>query len=347
MTDDLPLPLVPADVDLRDLDGFMLNVERLLASELWALTASQPEAFRAAVGLWARAWKQVPGASLPSDETTLAAFAGMPLARLKRQWALVMRGFVLCNDGRYYHRVLAPEAVRAWERKKAFRLKREADQQRLKRWRSERKVSGPEWENLREEVFTRDGYRCTKCPATDDLHCDHIIALSRGGTNDVTNLTTLCGACHSHKTANDKRRDRHIGSDGELSGEMHFTEGRSSDDMHFVAEGQGQGQGQEDSFSEPIGSAGLRAVDPAKRVFDLGKEWLGRYGFKPSKAGGLITQWRREVSNDAELMTMLLDAGSAERSDPIAYMGGCIRARKGRGDILAETDDLYRRLGVQ
>src|SRR5208283_1716463 len=70
----LPKPLVPPDLDLRNLHGFMLDAERLMASELWALSTG--EEFKAAVGLWCRAWKQIPAGSLPNDEKILAAFSG-------------------------------------------------------------------------------------------------------------------------------------------------------------------------------------------------------------------------------------------------------------------------------
>lgn len=130
-----PAPFVSADIDVRDLDGFMLNVERLLASELWALTRNSPEAFRGAAGLWCRAWKQVPAGSLPDDDQILAAFADMPLARFKKMRALVMRGFVLCSDGRFYHKVLCEDVMRAAERKAEYAAEREADRERLRNWR--------------------------------------------------------------------------------------------------------------------------------------------------------------------------------------------------------------------
>src|SRR5690349_18176721 len=103
-------PITTTDMDLRDLDGFMLNVERLLASELWALTKKRPEAFRGAVGLWARAWKQLPPASLPDNEEVLASYADMSLAAFRKHRDLVMRNFELCSDGRFYHTKLAEEA---------------------------------------------------------------------------------------------------------------------------------------------------------------------------------------------------------------------------------------------
>ena len=134
---DLPAPLVPADVDCTDLDGFMLNAERLMASELVAL--SSHEVIGAALLLWCRAWKQRPAASLPDDEKVIAAFARMPLARFRKLRGEVLRGFVLCSDGRLYHRVLASEAVHAYERKIAFQRKREADAERLRNWRSSKR----------------------------------------------------------------------------------------------------------------------------------------------------------------------------------------------------------------
>lgn len=136
MAQELPEPLVPADVDLRDMDGFMLNVERLFASELWALSTG--EEFKAAVGLWGRAWKQVPAASLPNDDRVLAAFAGVALSRWKKVRAMAIHGFIECSDGRLYHRVLSEDALRAWGLKLERRTSREADKRRLKRWREDR-----------------------------------------------------------------------------------------------------------------------------------------------------------------------------------------------------------------
>lgn len=133
-TTELPAPLTPDDCNCTDLDGFMLNVERLMASELVAL--STHETIGAALLLWCRAWKQTPAASLPDDDRTNAAFARLPLTRFKKIKDEVMRGFVKCSDGRLYHRTLASEAGRAFERKQAFRKKRETDAERLRKWRN-------------------------------------------------------------------------------------------------------------------------------------------------------------------------------------------------------------------
>ncbi len=55
----------------------------------------------------------------------------------------------------------------------------------------------------RHAVFARDNYRCQICGATVDdgakLHVDHILPVSKGGTNDITNLQILCEKCNLGK----------------------------------------------------------------------------------------------------------------------------------------------------
>lgn len=105
-------PLTNASHDISGLDGFILNAERLMASELWALSTG--DEFKAAVALWCRAWKQIPAGSLPNDEKVLAAFSGAG-----KNWRKVrdvaLRGFILCSDGRLYHPFLCEDVIRASE----------------------------------------------------------------------------------------------------------------------------------------------------------------------------------------------------------------------------------------
>lgn len=51
------------------------------------------------------------------------------------------------------------------------------------------------------QVFARDNYSCTACGAADDLSVDHIQPVSKGGTNEMSNLQTLCRSCNSAKGA--------------------------------------------------------------------------------------------------------------------------------------------------
>ena len=56
---------------------------------------------------------------------------------------------------------------------------------------------------LRHEVFKRDGYRCVECGASNKettLHVDHILPVSQGGTNEISNLQTLCQKCNLAKS---------------------------------------------------------------------------------------------------------------------------------------------------
>ncbi len=55
-------------------------------------------------------------------------------------------------------------------------------------------------------LFARDGYRCQFCGWSPNqlrhrecLTRDHLIPLSRGGTNDWTNVTTACSSCNTRK----------------------------------------------------------------------------------------------------------------------------------------------------
>ena len=55
----------------------------------------------------------------------------------------------------------------------------------------------------RVQVFSRDGYRCRFCGAkpseTVTLHVDHAIPRSKGGSNAMSNLQTLCCHCNAGK----------------------------------------------------------------------------------------------------------------------------------------------------
>ena len=57
--------------------------------------------------------------------------------------------------------------------------------------------------SIRHEVFKRDGYKCCECSKTKEetsLEIDHIIPISRGGTDELENLQTLCTACNLAKS---------------------------------------------------------------------------------------------------------------------------------------------------
>lgn len=67
---------------------------------------------------------------------------------------------------------------------------------------------------VRNYVFQRDKFQCQSCGKTyqqTKLSIDHIIPLSRGGSNDISNLQTLCLTCNKRKTNKiDYRFNRHF-----------------------------------------------------------------------------------------------------------------------------------------
>lgn len=62
-------------------------------------------------------------------------------------------------------------------------------------------------------VFIRDKFTCQRCghhqvlkdrpwlPDFSELHCDHILPISRGGLTELTNLQILCAKCNLEKGA--------------------------------------------------------------------------------------------------------------------------------------------------
>ena len=130
-------PLVPPEVDLKGLGGFIMDINRLLASEL--MVVGTAEGKWAAFMLWCRSWQQSPPGSLPNDEKILAAFSGAG-GRWKHVRETAMRGFIVCTDGRLYHPVVCEQVMRAWKGRKSYLN----DQDRLRKWREKQRGNGDE-----------------------------------------------------------------------------------------------------------------------------------------------------------------------------------------------------------
>lgn len=71
------------------------------------------------------------------------------------------------------------------------------------------RIRGDSWMALRLKVLQRDGYTCQCCGIVrKDNEVDHRTPLEQGGTNDMSNLQTLCGGpdgCHTRKTKAEAR----------------------------------------------------------------------------------------------------------------------------------------------
>ena len=75
------------------------------------------------------------------------------------------------------------------------------------------------WDEIRRNVYKRDDYTCQRCGekggpyGNEVLNCAHIISKSKGGTDDYSNLETVCEECHieehPHMLNNPVIRKRH------------------------------------------------------------------------------------------------------------------------------------------
>ncbi|EIV7688879.1 TPA: HNH endonuclease [Salmonella enterica] len=73
-----------------------------------------------------------------------------------------------------------------------------------------RKIYGTEWRKRRVIALRRDRGLCVLCladgravPATD---VDHIVAVEHGGTDELSNLQSLCTPCHCSKMARERQQ---------------------------------------------------------------------------------------------------------------------------------------------
>jgi HNH endonuclease len=56
-------------------------------------------------------------------------------------------------------------------------------------------------ERVRHEVWRRDQGRCVDCGSRERLEFDHIIPISKGGSNTARNIELRCEACNRRKSA--------------------------------------------------------------------------------------------------------------------------------------------------
>jgi len=62
------------------------------------------------------------------------------------------------------------------------------------------RLSALEWSEIRAIVFERDNFTCSYCGERGGkLECDHVHPLSKGGSNELDNLTTACFKCNRSK----------------------------------------------------------------------------------------------------------------------------------------------------
>lgn len=116
----------------------------------------------------------------------------------RRTWWMFRGRFFWEDDG------LAPAEVMALvherERRRRRRIDRAMDMMLANDTaRGPRREAPPE--DVRREVFRRDGGRCTRCGSDELLQFDHIIPVALGGAPTPANLQLLCAPCNRDKGA--------------------------------------------------------------------------------------------------------------------------------------------------
>lgn len=177
MTDALPVPPVPPEVDLRDFGFMPVDVVRVRDSQLNA--EQSPAENWAAFLLWCASWHQVPAGSIPDSDVWQATQAGYARrGKIDPEWHDVRdgarRGYVTCNDGRLYHPVVCEKVLEAWESKMArhartaaataarLAKKQEDEDAQSKRRRGSRTSRATSGEPSRESPRERDVHQGTE-----------------------------------------------------------------------------------------------------------------------------------------------------------------------------------------
>lgn len=94
-------------------------------------------------------------------------------------------------ERREYHRAYASE----WAKKNPLRARINGHSYRARRRKATGHYTEAEWIAL----CGWFGNVCLKCGSCDRISIDHVVPLSQGGSNDITNLQPLCFACNSGK----------------------------------------------------------------------------------------------------------------------------------------------------
>jgi hypothetical protein len=77
---------------------------------------------------------------------------------------------------------------------------RASARERTRRYRERLGAGASEWTVICSQVYERDGRVCAYCGDVDGPHqIDHVLPLSRGGTNDLDNLQVACKPCNTSK----------------------------------------------------------------------------------------------------------------------------------------------------
>lgn len=88
--------------------------------------------------------------------------------------------------------------LKEWQRANPEQVRVQRDKRRALRVQAQGSYTSNQWQALKAE----HGNRCLRCGKHESeakITPDHIIPLSRGGSNDISNIQPLCSSCNSSK----------------------------------------------------------------------------------------------------------------------------------------------------
>lgn len=128
---------------------------------------------------------------LPDDDRMLAQLTRLSLRRWKGLRPSLERMFEMPGWRHPYLDSLRVRSNQAYDRRVAYQKANDA-----------RRLPPHEWTLVRRRIFERDNYTCAYCGERGgNLQCDHIVPVTRGGSNEDENLTTSCAQCNMSKGA--------------------------------------------------------------------------------------------------------------------------------------------------
>ena len=65
--------------------------------------------------------------------------------------------------------------------------------------RKSRGIGSRAWEGIRRAALDRDNWRCRECGRAGAMQVHHVISVYLGGSDEFSNLVSLCRGCHAAK----------------------------------------------------------------------------------------------------------------------------------------------------
>lgn len=305
-------PLTPPDADLQDYAFMPLHVARLRDSDLAA--EEHPEACWYAVLLWAASWHQLPAGSLPNNDAVLTKLIGLgrDVKTFRKHKAGALRGFVLCDDGRLYHPVVAEQVLAGWRGKLE------------QRWRTEcariKKANQRNGSNLPLPTFEEFHARLPEGSRLPNVHED-IEACPQGqeGASPGTGE-----ACPQGNSIQERETGTGTGR-GTVSSDPDGSGGEPPDLL-----------------------ADLRGLPDKERAWKLGlKVLMDRGGHNRTSAGKIVGKWARDHGPE-RVWDACEAAWDAKTLDPVSYVEATLkRLAEDANDPLLHPSEIRQHLWMR